>query len=96
MSAMPVCQCLEKFKPKSVEAWNTMDWSQGCVRNKELECQKGDGFIKLDGLKVPDATDSWVNKTMNLKKSKAFYHPDHSLSLIGHVVFKVKLLCLIT
>jgi serine/threonine protein kinase len=30
------------------------------------------------------------------KKSKGFYHPDHSLSLIGHVVFKVKLLCLIT
>ncbi|KAI9385929.1 hypothetical protein POPTR_011G129350v4 [Populus trichocarpa] len=71
MSAMPVCQCLAKFKPKSVEAWNTMDWSQGCVRNKELECQKGDGFIKLDGLKVPDATDSWVNKTMNLKECRA-------------------------
>ncbi|XP_011015870.1 PREDICTED: G-type lectin S-receptor-like serine/threonine-protein kinase At4g27290 isoform X3 [Populus euphratica] len=71
ISAMPVCQCLEKFKPKSVEAWNTMDWSQGCVRNKELECQKGDGFIKLDGLKVPDATHSWVNKTMNLKECRA-------------------------
>jgi hypothetical protein len=71
MSAMPVCQCLAKFKPKSVEAWNTMDWSQGCVRNKELECQKGDGFIKLDGLKVPDATDSWVNKTINLKECRA-------------------------
>uniref|UniRef100_A0A6N2MPB1 Apple domain-containing protein n=1 Tax=Salix viminalis TaxID=40686 RepID=A0A6N2MPB1_SALVM len=70
-SAMPICQCLEKFKPKSLEAWNTMDWSQGCVRNKELECQKGDGFIKLDGLKLPDATDSWVNKTMNLKECRA-------------------------
>ena len=70
-SAMPICQCLEKFKPKSLEAWNTMDWSQGCVRNKELECQKGDGFIELDGLKLPDATGSWVDKTMNLKECRA-------------------------
>jgi hypothetical protein len=35
-------------------------------------------------------------ETISGKKSKGFYHPDHSLSLIGHVVFKVKLLCLIT
>ncbi|KAF9672915.1 hypothetical protein SADUNF_Sadunf11G0094000 [Salix dunnii] len=70
-SAVPICQCLEKFKPKSQKEWNTMDWSQGCVRNKELECQKGDGFMKLDGLKLPDATDSWVDKTMNLKECRA-------------------------
>jgi hypothetical protein len=62
---------LEKFKPKSPEEWNKMDWSQGCVRNKELDCQKGDGFIKFDGLKLPDATHSWVNKDMNLKDCKA-------------------------
>ncbi|KAL9403519.1 hypothetical protein Peur_000491 [Populus x canadensis] len=70
-SAMPVCQCLEKFKPKSLEAWNTMDWSHGCKRNKELECHNGDGFIKFDGLKLPDATYCWVNKTMNLKECRA-------------------------
>jgi hypothetical protein len=70
-NAIPVCQCLEKFKPKSPEEWNKMDWSQGCVRNKELDCQKGDGFIKFDGLKLPDATHSWVNKDMNLKECKA-------------------------
>uniref|UniRef100_A0A6N2ME66 Receptor-like serine/threonine-protein kinase n=1 Tax=Salix viminalis TaxID=40686 RepID=A0A6N2ME66_SALVM len=56
ISAMPVCQCLEKFKPKSQEAWNTMDWNQGCKRNKELDCHNGDGFIRFDELKLPDAT----------------------------------------
>ncbi|KAJ6980076.1 G-type lectin S-receptor-like serine/threonine-protein kinase [Populus alba x Populus x berolinensis] len=70
-NATPVCQCLETFKPKSPEEWNNMDWSQGCVRNKELDCQKGDGFIKFDGLKLPDATHSWVNKDMNLQECKA-------------------------
>nr|TKR75088.1 G-type lectin S-receptor-like serine/threonine-protein kinase [Populus alba] len=71
ISQSPVCECLEKFTPKSPESWNSMDWSQGCVRNKPLDCQKGDGFVKYVGLKLPDATNSWVNKTMNLKECRS-------------------------
>jgi hypothetical protein len=71
ISQSPVCQCLEKFTPKSPESWNSTDWSQGCVRNKPLDCQKGDGFVKYAGLKLPDATNSWVNKTMNLKECRS-------------------------
>ncbi|KAJ7014898.1 G-type lectin S-receptor-like serine/threonine-protein kinase [Populus alba x Populus x berolinensis] len=71
MSQSPVCQCLEKFTPKSPESWNSMDWSKGCVRNKPLDCQKGDGFVKYVGLKLPDATNSWVNRTMNLKECRS-------------------------
>ncbi|KAI5605676.1 hypothetical protein BDE02_01G368000 [Populus trichocarpa] len=71
MSQSPVCQCLEKFTPKSPESWNSMDWSKGCVRNKPLDCQRGDGFVKYVGLKLPDATNSWVNKTMNLKECRS-------------------------
>jgi hypothetical protein len=48
-----------------------MDWSQGCVRNKPLDCQKEDGFVIYVGLKLPDATNSWVNKTMNLKECRS-------------------------
>ncbi|KDP38995.1 hypothetical protein JCGZ_00752 [Jatropha curcas] len=66
----PVCQCLKGFKPKILEDWNLMDWSQGCVRNKPLDCQKGDGFVKFVGLKLPDAMHSWVNKTMNLNECR--------------------------
>ncbi|XP_034909728.1 G-type lectin S-receptor-like serine/threonine-protein kinase At4g27290 isoform X1 [Populus alba] len=71
ISQSPVCQCLEKFTPKSPESLNSMDWTQGCVRNKPLDCQKGDGFVKYVGLKLPDATNSWVNKTMNLKECRS-------------------------
>ncbi|XP_031281346.1 receptor-like serine/threonine-protein kinase SD1-8 [Pistacia vera] len=67
LSASPICQCLEGFKSKSLDS---MDWSQGCIRNKPLNYSKVDGFIKFDGLKVPDATHSSVNRSMNLKECR--------------------------
>ncbi|KAJ4835466.1 hypothetical protein Tsubulata_032370, partial [Turnera subulata] len=70
ISDWPNCKCLDKFKPKSPEKWNSMDWSDGCVRNKPLDCQKGDGFVKYVSLKVPDAATSWINETMNLEECR--------------------------
>ncbi|XP_061368994.1 G-type lectin S-receptor-like serine/threonine-protein kinase At4g27290 [Gastrolobium bilobum] len=69
----PICQCLKGFKPKSLQAWNTMDWSQGCVRNKPLRCndKHKDGFVKLKGLKVPDTTHSWLDEAMDLEECRA-------------------------
>ncbi|OMO90021.1 S-locus glycoprotein [Corchorus olitorius] len=61
-SSLPFCQCLKAFKPKSLESWNSNDWSQGCIHNKPLNCQKGDKFIRIKSVKTPDATHSWVNK----------------------------------
>ncbi|GLT51477.1 hypothetical protein SLA2020_248840 [Shorea laevis] len=66
----PACQCLKGFKPKSPDGWSSGDWSQGCVRNKPLNCQAGDVFKKFRSLKLPNATHSWVNKTMSLKECK--------------------------
>nr|POE76834.1 g-type lectin s-receptor-like serine/threonine-protein kinase [Quercus suber] len=69
----PVCQCLKGFKPKSQQRWNSLDWSQGCVRNKRLSCEEKSthGFLKFSGLKLPDTTHSWVNTKMNLKECRA-------------------------
>ncbi|GLT51481.1 hypothetical protein SLA2020_248880 [Shorea laevis] len=66
----PACQCLKGFKPKSPDGWSSGDWSQGCVRNKPLNCQADDGFIQFGRLKLPDATHSWVNKTMSLEECR--------------------------
>ncbi|CAN0855536.1 G-type lectin S-receptor-like serine/threonine-protein kinase At4g27290 [Linum grandiflorum] len=67
----PICQCFKGFKPKSQEMWDMLDWSRGCVRNKPLECSDSeDGFVKYSGLKLPDATNSWVNKSMNLEECR--------------------------
>ncbi|XP_022717010.1 G-type lectin S-receptor-like serine/threonine-protein kinase At4g27290 [Durio zibethinus] len=68
---LPACQCLKRFRPKSLERWNSSDWSDGCIRNKPLNCQSGDGFITIGKVKTPDTPNSWVNKTMNLKECKA-------------------------
>ncbi|KDO38343.1 hypothetical protein CISIN_1g047619mg, partial [Citrus sinensis] len=63
ISDTPFCQCLKGFKPKSR---GYVDWSQGCVRDKSLNYSTQDGFIKFTELKLPDATSSWVSKSMNL------------------------------
>ena len=74
MGENPICQCLRGFKPKSPEKWNSMDWSDGCIRKVPLNCTQGkdkDGFLKFERLKPPDTTHTWVNKSMNLKECMA-------------------------
>ncbi|GKV19859.1 hypothetical protein SLEP1_g30064 [Rubroshorea leprosula] len=69
-TALPPCQCLKGFRFKSQEG-SSVDWIQGCVRNNPLDCQKGDGFKKFGGLKLPDTAHSWVNKSMDLNECRA-------------------------
>ncbi|XP_059441319.1 G-type lectin S-receptor-like serine/threonine-protein kinase At4g27290 [Corylus avellana] len=64
----PICACLEGFFPKSPKDWDSVDWSDGCVRRTPLECNDGDGFLKRTGLKLPDTSSSWYNKSMSLKE----------------------------
>ncbi|OMP04556.1 hypothetical protein COLO4_09523 [Corchorus olitorius] len=70
-SKFPSCQCLKGFRPKSPERWNSSDRSQGCIHSKPLNCQGGDGFIRIQGVKTPDGTHSWVNRSMDLKECRA-------------------------
>jgi hypothetical protein len=64
----PVCACLEGFLPKSPKDWDLVDWSDGCVRMTPLECNDRDGFLKRKGVKLPDTSSSWYNKSMTLKE----------------------------
>ncbi|KAI5420087.1 hypothetical protein KIW84_044038 [Lathyrus oleraceus] len=67
-----ICNCLSGFSPKSPVAWNSSDWTQGCVRNKLLNCTNKlkDGFVKVEGVKVPDCTHSWVDETISLDECR--------------------------
>jgi len=67
-----ICQCLSGFSPKSPQAWNSSDWSHGCVRNKPLNCTEKlkDGFVKVKGVKVPDTTNTWVDETISLEECR--------------------------
>ncbi|KAI3943928.1 hypothetical protein MKW92_025851 [Papaver armeniacum] len=61
-SNSPICSCLIGFRPKFPDEWSNGNWSGGCVRITQLECQNtslgnsntDDGFIKLESMKVPD------------------------------------------
>ncbi|GMN72652.1 hypothetical protein TIFTF001_056030 [Ficus carica] len=69
------CQCLKGYKPKSPQRWNLRDWSEGCVRNNQLNCHKEkekdeDGFLELDRIKMPDTRNTWFNDGMNLKECR--------------------------
>ncbi|KAL2327896.1 hypothetical protein Fmac_021323 [Flemingia macrophylla] len=66
------CQCLKGFKPKSPEAWISSGWSQGCVRNKPLSCKDKltQGFVKFEGLKVPDTTHTWLDENIGLEECR--------------------------
>ncbi|XP_059301142.1 G-type lectin S-receptor-like serine/threonine-protein kinase At4g27290 [Lycium ferocissimum] len=66
----PRCQCLEGFKPKSLNNWNSMDWSEGCILSKPFSCESKDVFVKFSELKLPDTTKSWVSGTMNLQECR--------------------------
>lgn len=64
----PVCSCLQGFEPKSPRDWSFLDWTDGCARRTLLDCDKGDGFLKHAGVKLPDTTYASVNKSIGLEK----------------------------
>ncbi|XP_052201085.1 G-type lectin S-receptor-like serine/threonine-protein kinase At1g11330 isoform X9 [Diospyros lotus] len=63
----PICSCLKGFEPKHVEEWNSGNFSSGCVRRIQLQCErnssssqtsKKDGFRELATVKAP-AFEEW-------------------------------------
>ncbi|KAH9796625.1 Receptor-like serine/threonine-protein kinase SD1-8 [Citrus sinensis] len=60
------CTCLPGFEPKYPKEWSLRDGSGGCKRKLGTStCQKGEGFIKLTLVKVPD-TSVAAHVDMNL------------------------------
>ncbi|KAM3747033.1 hypothetical protein ACB098_05G007900 [Castanea mollissima] len=62
------CMCLPGYEPKSPREWDLRDGSNGCVR-KHLElsvCGNGEGFVKVERLKLPDSSFSaaWTGMGM--------------------------------
>ncbi|PSS06298.1 G-type lectin S-receptor-like serine/threonine-protein kinase [Actinidia chinensis var. chinensis] len=71
ISKAPICECLQGFVPKSQSEWGMLDWSSGCARKTPLDCHKGERFLTLRNVKLPDLLDFWVDKSMNPKDCKA-------------------------
>ncbi|KAL5972605.1 hypothetical protein ACLOJK_039410 [Asimina triloba] len=56
VSSVQTCECLQGFRPRQPQEWSLRDWAAGCVRRGELGCGKGDGFRKMENVKLPDGT----------------------------------------
>ncbi|TMW86377.1 hypothetical protein EJD97_021479 [Solanum chilense] len=63
------CICVAGFVPKDLGQWNAGNWSEGCVRRKEVECrgnnsvlksgsEKKDRFYGVEKIKLPDFADT--------------------------------------
>lgn len=65
----PICECLKGFSPKSEREWEMLNWSNGCARSVPLNCQKGEWFVKVAQVKLPDLLDRFqLNTNMGLKE----------------------------
>ena len=62
----PISSCLRGLEPKYMEVWSRGNWTAGCVRKTQLQCEitnssneqgKLDGFFTLTTVKVPDFAD---------------------------------------
>ncbi|XP_057790614.1 S-locus-specific glycoprotein S6-like [Salvia miltiorrhiza] len=45
------CECFSGFKPVSQNDWERQHWYGGCRRVEALNCEGGDDFLKVEGLK---------------------------------------------
>jgi len=64
------CTCLPGFEPKSPHDWyDNRDGSEGCVRKKGVSvCGNGEGFVKLEGLKLPDTSEATAKEGWSLNQ----------------------------
>ncbi|OIW10497.1 hypothetical protein TanjilG_00435 [Lupinus angustifolius] len=83
-NASPVCQCVKGFHPKNQQNWNLRYGSDGCVRNKELDCES-DKFFKLHNVKLPETTLVLVNRSMNLVECEDLCHKNCSCTAYANI-----------
>ncbi|XP_050288882.1 G-type lectin S-receptor-like serine/threonine-protein kinase RKS1 isoform X2 [Quercus robur] len=66
------CTCLPGFQPKSPSEWSLRNTSGGCVRKRGPEsiCKSGDGFVKVESVKLPDSSFAQLDKKLSLKECR--------------------------
>ncbi|GFZ12441.1 hypothetical protein Acr_23g0008260 [Actinidia rufa] len=70
INSATICMCLKGFTPKFPQEWEAPNWSNGCVRSVPLDCQDGEGFVKVAQVKLPDLLEFRQNTSMSLKECK--------------------------
>ncbi|OMO92851.1 S-locus glycoprotein [Corchorus olitorius] len=64
-----ICSCLPGFEPKSPESWLLKDGSAGCIQKPNASiCQHGEGFVKVEHVKLPDTAVADADMSLGLKQ----------------------------
>ncbi|KAG6394003.1 hypothetical protein SASPL_144579 [Salvia splendens] len=62
--ATSMCSCLRGFEPVNSDEWDAGNWTNGCQRRNQLQCDagepNGDGFVRLTFMKVPDFAEQFM------------------------------------
>ncbi|KAL6282171.1 hypothetical protein ACE6H2_013100 [Prunus campanulata] len=64
------CGCLPGFETKSdsEQEWRNFNGSGGCVRKRGTStCGNGEGFVKVERVKLPDSSSARVNRSLSFK-----------------------------
>lgn len=66
------CGCLPGYDPVSPYDWALRDWYRGCRRREGAPsmCGNGEGFVKVENVKVPDASATVVDRSSGLKECR--------------------------
>ncbi|GJV40752.1 G-type lectin S-receptor-like serine/threonine-protein kinase [Tanacetum coccineum] len=92
--SIPVCNCLNGFQPKSHNAWNVGNWTGGCVRNNTLSCDNGDGFVKYEGIKLPDHAVTIRSQSISECELECFKNCSCTAYAYENVTDEVTIVCL--
>ncbi|KAL6573911.1 hypothetical protein OROHE_001453 [Orobanche hederae] len=73
---LPICSCLRGFEPAVVEEWERWNWTRGCRRRRELQCDRSnnntgsDGFLRLQFMKVPDFAQQFSSRQEDVCRTR--------------------------
>ncbi|GFP83944.1 receptor-like serine/threonine-protein kinase sd1-8 [Phtheirospermum japonicum] len=68
-NASPVCKCMKGFGPRNPQAWSLRDGSDGCFRERRLDCDT-DGFLKMTHVKLPESGAAFVDRGVDLDRCR--------------------------
>ncbi|XP_009369833.2 LOW QUALITY PROTEIN: G-type lectin S-receptor-like serine/threonine-protein kinase At1g11410 [Pyrus x bretschneideri] len=66
------CTCYPGYEPTSPQDWDLRDGTDGCKRpqGSPSMCRNGEGFVKLENVKVPDTSSIKLENNLSLEACK--------------------------
>ncbi|KAL6896795.1 hypothetical protein ACP4OV_007367 [Aristida adscensionis] len=85
------CYCLPGFRPASLKSWDLGAWSQGCVRQTDIQCDNSnkqtekkeqDGFLKITNIKI--SQNPITRKVQSIEECRSICLSNCACTAYGH------------